>query len=97
MQASSSHAVIRKIAITNSFEVRAYLPSVFESIRKIASCTALLWVVIALTLHVSLNQTLLLMCFLLLFFQLCVHQVIALALEGMYIRAFRLHVHVGRC
>ena len=52
---------------------------------KIASVTAMLSIVLALLSHSSLNYTLCLHVFLLLSLRLCVHQVMALAPEGMYV------------
>ena len=48
----------------------------------------LLQIVLMLASHASLNHTLSLRAFLFLFFQLCVHQVMALAFDGMYIYVF---------
>ena len=57
-------------------------------------------IVLALASNVSLNHTLCLHAFLLLFFRLCcstVHQVMALALELTDIHTYRLHAQADRC
>ena len=78
------------MAVYGVYEVHMQGSSSCAVRRKIASLTAQLWIGLMLTSHASLNHTLCLHAFLLLFLQICIHQVMALALKRTYIRMYLL-------